>query len=601
MKNFIIPAVIGAMVTGAVSCQKNFLDLKPEDRLTETVYFTTPTQFKYATNDFYEKMISWEAINGSSIYDFMDFGSDISANVTEGVQVAYGRGAVVVPTDDKYWDNTYAYIRAVNTVLKKADAYAGKKEEITQYVAASKFFRAWHYFFLLKRFGGVPVITTVPDIEGAELQAPRNSRYEVVDQILADLNEAIAGLPTEQAIPTTEKGHISKWGAEAFKARVLLYEATWRKYTGTTTDFNGSAGPAGDQVNQFLTEAVALAKDVMQKGGYKLWSNNGLLSNRSNYYLFNIDGSGSNPGGFDKTTNNEFIIKSMYDLNLRPGNINLSHTVQTYMLPNRKMMDMYVCTDGLPITKSSNFLGYDTISREYTNRDYRMLSYSLGPNVNPPAVILDGKLGYSNYKFSAYKYPTYRADKQESQDYPQLRLAEVYLIYAEALYEKDGAIGDADLNSSINLLRARAGVAPLTNALVTGNGLDMLEEIRRERTVELFGECTRYDDLKRWGIAEYSLNQEICGMVVGGASYKTDFKVPSKIDPSQDSITSKYIPKNYEKSGVSETTVNTPKGDLKAILIDAAANRNFKRKHYLYPLPLRQIQLNPNLVQNNEY
>lgn len=598
MKNFIIPAVIGAMVTGAVSCQKNFLDLKPEDRLTETVYFTTPTQFKYATNDFYEKMMSWEAIDGSSIYDFMDFGSDISANVTEGVQVAYGRGAVTVPTDDKYWDNAYAYIRAVNTVLKKAEGYPGKKEEIKQYVAAAKFFRAWHYFFLLKRFGGVPVITTVPDIEGAELQAPRNSRYQVIDQILADLTEAIAGLPTEQAIPTTEKGHISKWGAEAFKARVLLYEATWRKYTGTTTDFKGSAGPAGDQVNQFLTEAVALAKEVIQKGGFKLWNYNSTLGNRSSYYLFSIDGTGSNPGGLDKTTNNEFIIKSMYDLNLRPGNINLSHTVQTYQLPNRKMLDMYACTDGLPISKSPKFMGYQDVSLEYQNRDYRMLSYLLGASAGIPSkgsIKLDGKLGYNNYKFAAYKYPTYRADKQESQDYPQLRLAEVYLIYAEALYEKDGAISDADLNSSINVLRARAGVANLTNSLVSGNGLDMLEEIRRERTVELFGECSRYDDLKRWGIAEYSLNQNICGMVVGIPAVATDFKDASG------NPTTLYIPKNYEKSGVSEATVNTPAGDVNAILIDAAANRNFKRKHYLYPLPLRQIQLNQNLVQNNEY
>jgi starch-binding outer membrane protein, SusD/RagB family len=233
-----------------------------------------------------------------------------------------------------------------------------------------------------------------------------------------------------------------------------------------------------------------------------------------------------------------------------------------------------------------------------------MLSYTLGATANPPGtgtIVLDGELGYSNYKFSAYRYPTYRADKQESQDYPQLRLAEVLLIYAEALYEKDGAISDVDLNSSINLLRTRAGVAPLTNSLVSSNGLDMMEEIRRERTVELFGECTRYDDLKRWGIAEYSLNQNICGMVVGGASYKTEFKIAKITDPSQDSATNKYIPKNYEKSGVSEAVVNTPAGNVNAILIDAAANRNFKRKHYLYPLPLRQIQLNPNLVQNNEY
>jgi starch-binding outer membrane protein, SusD/RagB family len=175
----------------------------------------------------------------------------------------------------------------------------------------------------------------------------------------------------------------------------------------------------------------------------------------------------------------------------------------------------------------------------------------------------------------------------------------VYLIYAEALMEKNGSISDGDLNFSINLIRARAGVAPLTNALVTGNGLNMLDEIRRERTVELFGECFRYDDLKRWGIAEHQLNQDICGMVVGGASYETEFKV-SKKNVAEDSVTSKYIVENYVNGG-GETTVATGKGDLKVIVIDRAANRNFKRMHYLYPVPMRQIQLNPNLVQNNDY
>jgi hypothetical protein len=131
----------------------------------------------------------------------------------------------------------------------------------------------------------------------------------------------------------------------------------------------------------------------------------------------------------------------------------------------------------------------------------------------------------------------------------------------------------------------------------------MLEEIRRERTVELWGECFRFDDLKRWGIAEHSLNQDVCSIVVGGASYETEFKVASKVNPSVDSATSKYVVKNYTSTGgvVQETITKTGKGDLKAILLDAAANRNFKRMHYLYPVPLQEIQLNPNLVQNNEY
>jgi starch-binding outer membrane protein, SusD/RagB family len=593
MKKLMIPVAISAIILGATACQKKFLDLKPEDSLTETQYFKTPEQFKYATNEMYKKMISWQKIDESNIFEFMDFGSDLSANF-QLPQTNYGRGIVPVPSDDKYWNNAYAYIRGVNIVLKKAEEYPGKKAEIAQYVAAAKFFRAWHHFFLLKRFGGVPILTTVPDVSGEELKAPRNSRYEVIDQILTDLTDAINGLPAEQVISNADKGHLSKWAAEAFKARVLLYEATWRKYTGTSTDFKGSAGPAADQVNDFLTQAAALAKDVMVNGGYRLWNYNSTLSNRSSYYLFSIDGSASNPLGLDKSTNNEFILKNIYDLNLRPGGVNLSHTVQTYMTPNRKMMDMYLCTDGLPVYKSPNFKGYHAVDTEYLNRDYRLLSYVLGKQ-NIPAkgsITLDGDLGYTNFKFSAYNYPTYRADLQESQDYPQIRLAEVYLIYAEALMEKNGSISDGDLNISINLLRARAGVAPLTNTLATTYGLNMLEEIRRERTIELYGENFRFDDLKRWGIAEHELNQNMCGMVVGDATYTTDFRDASG------KATSKYIPQKYPYQ---ETTAATGAGNLKVILLDIAENRNFKRMHYLLPIPLKQIQLNPNLVQNNEY
>jgi hypothetical protein len=120
----------------------------------------------------------------------------------------------------------------------------------------------------------------------------------------------------------------------------------------------------------------------------------------------------------------------------------------------------------------------------------------------------------------------------------------------------------------------------------------MLEEIRRERTIELYGENFRFDDLKRWGIAEHELNQNVCGMVVGDATYTTDFKDASG------NPTSKYLATRYP---FSETTVPTGDGDLKVVLLEMAENRNFKRMHYLFPIPLKQIQLNPNLVQNRDY
>jgi hypothetical protein len=597
MKKLSIITTLIGVVLFAVSCKKDYLELNPEDQLTEAVYFQSPDQFKAYAGSFYNKMISWQSIDGSNVYDFMDNGSDLSANVTvntEGGYAGYGRGSINPKTDDQYWNNPYTYIRATNILLAKANAYTGDKAGIKQYVAEAKFFRAWQHFFLLQRYGGVPIVTTVLDINSPELNGPRKSRYEVINQILTDLNDAITDLPTEQAIPSADKGRVSKWAAEAFKARIELYEATWRKYTGTTTDYQGSAGPASDQVSQLLTDAAAMAKDVMTNGGYQLWNNNATLNNRSSYYLFNLDGAGSNPVGLDKPSNNEFILKSLYDYNLRKGGINLTHTVQGYLTPNRKMMDMYLCTDGLPVDKSPLFQGYSNVSKEYQNRDYRLLGYLLGNAAIPAAgsIVLNNISGYGNQKFAAYNYPTYRNDLTESQDYPQIRLAEVYLIYAEATLEKNGSITDADLNASLNLVRARAGVAPLTNALATSNGLSILNEIRRERALELFGENNRFDDLKRWGIAETALNQPLVGMVVGDASYPTDFRDASG------NATSKYMPNSYVYG---ETTVATGKGNLKAIVIDGASNRNFKRMHYLYPIPLKQIQLNHSLVQNNGY
>ncbi|WNH10579.1 RagB/SusD family nutrient uptake outer membrane protein [Thalassobellus suaedae] len=106
----------------------------------------------------------------------------------------------------------------------------------------------------------------------------------------------------------------------------------------------------------------------------------------------------------------------------------------------------------------------------------------------------------------------------------------MYLTYAEALYELNGAITDGQLNESLNLVRGRAGVAPLTNQLATTYSLNILEEIRRERTVELFQENNRFNDLKRWGIAEEVLSAPLFGPIIEGTDYETntDLYDPSK-------------------------------------------------------------------------
>ncbi|RJE73973.1 RagB/SusD family nutrient uptake outer membrane protein [Reichenbachiella sp. MSK19-1] len=599
MKNYIKISMV-VVLTIIYGCQDKFLELDPLDSVTESVYFETPEHFDAAANSLYTQLIGLQKVKGSGLSndyqvgyaDFMDFGTDLIAFVQDE-----GRGSLIVPEQDKYWSNWYYWLRDVNMILKKADEYDGNVEDIEQPIGTAYFFRAWHHFLLLQRFGGVPIVTSVLDLDSPELSGPRNSRYEVIAQVLSDLDVAIDLLPTEQQLDAGDKGKISRWGAEAFKAEVLLYEATWEKYVGTTTDGDGVNTGAGSAMpdnypstGDMLTEAIALSKDVMDNGGYELWNHNTELDSMSSYYLFNLEDGDSNPAGLDKSTNNEFIIQGIYDFVLRRGGVNISHVVDGRTAPSRKFMDMFLCVDGLPVDKSTEFQGYYTVSDEFENRDFRMNAYYYGvpeggsPALSPPTS--EGNpTGILGQKFRSWNYPTYRNVNEESFNFPLLRLAEVYLIYAESLFELNGTITDAQLDESINKIRERAGVADLTNALVSNYNLDMLEEIRRERAVELFLENSRYNDLKRWGIAEQELNAPILGAIVEGTLYEAD---GSLYDPSV------YI---YGEQEVENGTGSL----LRATVIDPASNRSFDRKDYLFPLPTAQLNLNKALTQNPEW
>ncbi len=584
------------LIGSCLACKDEVLDLAPLDQATEAIFFKNPEQFKTAANDFYTKMISWRSIDESNIYDWMDVGSDLTSRVN-----TYGQGGGMTGAIDIYWRNPYKYIRSNNILIQKGQEYTGKNDEIKPYLAEAYFFRAWHHFFLLKRFGGVPILTKVLDVDSPELYSKRATRYEVTKQILSDLDLAIQDLPIEQNIANNDKGHVSKWAAMAFKARVLLYEATWEKYVGESTDFEKNQKKE-DKTRQYLEEAISLTKTVMEQGGYELWDK---LGDESYFYLFNLDDALSNPLGFTKASNKEFILKSNYDYTFYRAQMNISHTVTGHLAPNRKMMDMYLCKDGLPPSESAVFKGYSKMTDEFDNRDNRLNSFVYRPlkkywgygkstwggganygqdfpsTILPAVAILNASNsgGYGNRKFlSEHRL---REDNQESYDYPQIRLAEVYLIYAEALYERDGFISDENLNISINKIRNRAGVAPLTNALIAFHPkLSMLGEIRRERALELFGENFRFDDLKRWNIAEQELNQAILGVRVIGTEYETYIYNGKPI----------YTPSAYTTFGMDAKTG--------AIILDPASNRKFSKKNYLAPIPLNQIILNPSLKQN---
>lgn len=647
MKNIIIAiaVVLGVIMT---SCTDYFLDLKPLDTQTEANYYKTAKQFEAAANGTYSfygyKKIS-EKVNGKDCaHDFgwvWDSNTDLLAGVSNTAN-----GTLAASENDGYWGLCYAKIRKCNILLEKAEQYTGS-ESIEPYVATAKFFRAYQYYWMLMRFGGVPIVTRPLSSTSGELYMPRNSRYEVVGQIIADLRDAIAGLPDEAA----HDGHVTKQGAQSFLARVLLFEATWEKYVGETTDGDGiregagTAKPVGyPSVNEMLTEAAALSEKVIDSGFYELWDAKGTPYESIAYnFLFNLEDENTNPMGYPKSRNWEFILMDCYDRSSNRSGSNITHTFggdnNGLGAVTLNWINMVPCvSDGLPYFYSEDYRGFDKMTDIYENRDYRFTSTvkkpgckyfmmgTLGGNKDRyakadyvtcfdfPAGVVDyypsvtsaGVTGFQNRKMIS-ECSLAQKDGDESYDYPILRLAEMYLIFAEAKCELgNGQISDQDLDKSINVLHKRGGSAPISNASVvkanqnylknTGKdgNLTILELIRNERAVELRNEYARQTDLLRWAIAEETINANRLGVVIKNPD-GTDTEIVNFHYYSGDTPQPTYT----SASNIYGEEI-LPDGSA-ALIVNAKSQFNMKRHNYLYPLPISQLQLNENLLQNPGY
>jgi len=622
----------------------DWLDQQPISNVTTGSYFSQPSDFEYAANRLYDQLYGFATtFTGNEMYAInFDYGSDLSAAQNEEVSGTKG-----VQTSDTYYTKAYQCLRHVNNLLNQAETYSGEGD-ISNAEGTAYFFRAWWHFFLLKRFGGVTLMTTAPNIQSDIVWGPRNSRYEVVASILDDLSKAQQLVKATKA-STSNNGSLTVEAVCAFKARVALFEGTWEKYNGRgsadTTNGDGVTSGAGTEMPAgypSVEELLNIAKTESGKfvsGGqyaneYSLWmgvetNQFEYYNNRSLFYLFCLEGSESNPNGLDKTSNNEAIFRKCYDFGqTKYGGMNLTHTAPCG--GTRKLMDMFLCSDGLPINISPLFKGYHGYASEFENRDARMTSlfsvpgqqywrsdnesgvpadYSTVPSTNSaspismPNLLVYGATGYGGRK---YTEEAKRSVNQESADYLHIRLPEMLLTYAEATIELNGNITDTDLNNTINVIRKRTHVADLTNALVNANGLDMKEEIRRERALELFGEGWRVSDLCRWGIAEKELARQTCSYYVEYEGTQTEIATGDNPNNPSQKI---YNPAVWAGKGYVTTaeedqstyTAGMPKLKAGALIIETRNNRIFAKKNYLQPIPTGQIDLNPELKQNPQW
>ncbi len=557
----------------SAGCNKG-LDLKPLDAVTDATFWKDPAEFKLAANNFYAYLRTFSQSNS---FDGSRQATDLGADRSQ-----YARGTNTVPSTDGNYSDAYRWIRSINYMLSKAVVYA-KPDEIKQYVAEAKFFRAYVYFDkLLTSYGGVILIDKLLNTESPELFGTRSSRDATIDFIIKDLEEAIPDLPLEKNIVASDKGRISQQAAQAFLGRVSLYEATWQKSR------NGSAA----RYNELLDKSIANSNAVITSSDFELFRP-AVLGDSALKYMFILENQKSNPASLTKNANREYILAVRYE------SANLLKTIPNQISfgalgadVSRKMADMYLCEDGLPITESPLFLGRTLMTTEFLNRDNRMRYYMCIPrnrywqnavnyridwkggaqdlaNARPPHDPWNNSIsGYENQQWSAERQVP---NHQEGYDYPVIRLAEVYLNYAEAVYERNGAISDADLDRSLNLVRNRVNTSmpKLSNALVTANSLNMQEEIRRERAVELQGEGFRMDDLKRWHIAHIELNKPVLGIKYTGTEYATQYP-----------------------------TLGKPLDADGFVIADPVSERKFTEKNYLLPIPSKEIQINAKLDQN---
>lgn len=560
------------------------LDLYPEEKLSNETAWSKPEDFELGTNTFYAYLL-----NHFETY-FRDRNADI---VTPATLDDISNSSYGIPTEDEDgYSKQFERLRAINYIFENAEGYENP-DEIEQYVAEAKFFRAWVHWLLFRDYGPLVYMDHVPDINDELIWGKRFERDDFVDLMIKDLDEAISSFSD---LPEPEEGRITEGAARALLAKVALFEGTWQKYHYSNTT----------RSNQLLDLAIQHASAIMGMPQYELFFNTTLSTENSYRYMFILENRQSNPAFATKADNHEYILYNRFNEDIRRSNQNITHTLQSaHYSPTLKMVNMYLCTDGLPIEVSDSFdaaTSYETFDGIYKARDPRMKQsiripaqyyWGYGPNgrinwtgdsldkstqfIANPSIPGGSFTGYMNLKWCTERDCE---TGNEAYDCPTIRLAEIYLIYAEATFERNGTISDADLDISINKLRDRVGMPHLTNALVNTNGLDMLTEIRRERTVELYAEGNRYDDLRRWKTAEVEMSEDLLGAKISG-DYATEQYIQS-------------FPRIKYKPPVTEGKLN---GDG-FFIVEPAASRKFQQKHYLKPIPSAQIALNPNLEQN---
>lgn len=544
--------IFSIFVTSTLLMASCTLDREPETTLSDTNFWKSETDLRGACNQLY--------------IDLTGFSNDFRSDEIIGTSqngISSGNRNVSGTSGD--WTNPYNRIGVCNNIIVKAGTSSVDEATKNRWAAEAYFFRAYNYFDLVKKYGDVPLVLKVFDnISDPDIYRARDAREEVIQQCYQDLEFALEWLPEIDKVSGDDWGRVSKSAALGLITRIALYEGTHKKYHGT---------PNGDYKSH-LKKGLDAAEQLINGGKHDLYPDfNG---------LFLHAGEGRQ--------NKENVFVKIYGA-LGTINHNHSRQLESTISLTRNMVDNFLYVDGLPREKSPLKLSPETSYADMlANRDPRlaMTLFTPGETAYKGAYTPFEKTSQNHdYGYAIKKgyIGTEYTSNNGTNDKMLIRYAEILVSYAELLYEYNGSITDEQLDATINKVRQRAGFnAELSNAFVEVNGLNMLDEIRRERMVEFIDENLHYDDIIRWKTAEKVLPVAILGLIFSS----------EETTASYDELKVRLTSEDGSYNGVKVYD----QGNI--YVLEEASSRSFDpERDYLYPIPTHEIATSGGNIEQN--
>ncbi len=557
-------------VVGVLSCNEDFLNRYPQDAISDATFFSSPNDLKSYMNSFYSTTFFVKYPNHGADFDSDNqVGSNVNTRL-QGTRVTATSGSI-----------GFGWIRRVNYFFdhyKKVEENYELKD-YQQYLGEAYFFRALSYYSMLQTYGDIQWIVHELNTDSPELYNARDSRDVVASNIILALDSAAMYLTPDK---TKGQGRVNKWMALLIQSRIALFEGTWQKYHSGTP-----FGVAGGNPDKYLQKAASASLELIEDGPYEIYSTNDPMNDYRELFAMQ-----------DWSNNSEVMFWREYNNDLSRGETSFTNDRNHRMeFPNnnsitKQLADSYLCNDGLPISVSPLFKGHETLRDEMKNRDPRFFQ-NIATHDEIQIINIDGTISYWGEVYDKLNTDAYRnspagyinikgynPDKkyhvQQYEESPGMiyRYAEALLNYAEAKAEL-GTITQNDLDISINVLRKRVDMPNLVIGNITTDPdwdfpslSPLINEIRRERRVELACEGYRWNDIARWAAA---------GELIVGTRPK-GFKA-SQVDKN---------PYPVDEEGFLDPFQKAMPNGYGFIL----------ERDYLTSIPISELVLNPNLTQN---